>query len=296
MSIIEIDIKRISPYVRFVNNYAPTWSYEEDERIIYDFELMYIAEGFVDLWYDGEHFRLEQDDIFCLSPGVKNHIRVDKDAGFRTHCIHFDYFPPDGKNDFTVEDAYIQHSFSEKQIEFLKNRPIYVPQNLNIPKLIKHTPPEIGELFSQCCYCFLQSTDISIILLKALFMRLIAKICELCNGENAEILYIHPTIQKAAEYIQKHFSESITVANLSKRFGLSDKYFGTLFKRGMGRNVNRFLCETRLIAARDLLIRTDLTIEEIAYKTGFTSVHYFSRCFSEAEKMPPGKYRKLYTA
>lgn len=47
----EISFHEIQPYIRFVNNYKPGYSYTEQERILFDHELMHIMEGEVDMFY-----------------------------------------------------------------------------------------------------------------------------------------------------------------------------------------------------------------------------------------------------
>lgn len=291
MNLMDIDFEHISPYIRYVNNYAPSWSYEELERILYDFELMYVADGCTVVWYNDICYKLNKSDILYMKPGIKNHMIVDKNNGFRTHCIHFDYITPTNKDNFTADEAYLHPILSEERIKHLIKRPIYEPHELCLPTLIKNSSPQIGDMFAECYYSFLQNTPISRIRLKALFLNLIYELASLnCNHYTDN--KFHPKVQKAINYIQNHFSEPIKVSALADSLGLSNKYFGTIFLQYTGKSVNKFLMETRLKAARDLLCGSDLSISEIADKTGFGNVYYFSRCFSQNEKVSPTKYRE----
>jgi len=51
------------------------------------------------------------------------------------------------------------------------------------------------------------------------------------------------------------------------------------------------LRKARLAASRRLLNDTDLTVSEIAYKVGFTSPSYFSKCFKDEYGVVPGEMR-----
>lgn len=50
----------INPYIRYVNNYSPDYSYTEKERIIYDYEFMYIMSGSVVMNYNGNQYFLQR--------------------------------------------------------------------------------------------------------------------------------------------------------------------------------------------------------------------------------------------
>jgi transcriptional regulator GlxA family with amidase domain len=47
----------------------------------------------------------------------------------------------------------------------------------------------------------------------------------------------------------------------------------------------------RIERAKTLLRRSEKSITEIAYETGFGSIHYFSRYFKESVGITPNEYR-----
>jgi AraC family transcriptional regulator len=49
--------------------------------------------------------------------------------------------------------------------------------------------------------------------------------------------------------------------------------------------------QQRLIAAKELLRRTDLSLQEIALKCGFSTAFSFSRSFRKQYGIPPSVYR-----
>jgi AraC-like DNA-binding protein len=53
-----------------------------------------------------------------------------------------------------------------------------------------------------------------------------------------------------------------------------------------------FINDVRIEQALKLLINSDLSITEISYKVGFSSVNYFSNIFKANLKMSPNQYRK----
>ncbi|MGH8023900.1 MAG: helix-turn-helix domain-containing protein, partial [Limisphaerales bacterium] len=58
-----------------------------------------------------------------------------------------------------------------------------------------------------------------------------------------------------------------------------------------GLSPHQYLLELRLVRARSLLAETDLSIKEIALKTGFEDELYFSRLFRQKLNVTPTQWR-----
>jgi Transcriptional regulator containing an amidase domain and an AraC-type DNA-binding HTH domain len=67
--------------------------------------------------------------------------------------------------------------------------------------------------------------------------------------------------------------------------------FRKIFKETTGLSPNQYHLNLRLDKAKDLLTSTNLTINEVAYQTGFDSIFYFSRLFKKKNGLPPKEYR-----
>lgn len=292
----EIKLQDIQPYIRYVNNYEPTYSYVEKERIIYDYELMYIMEGQVEMHYEGKTYMLNKGDLFYLKPLVKNYIVVDESKGFRTHCIHFDWIAPASEENFTAEEYYIgvvkSPDYYEK-MERLKKRINYEPSDFLIPNYINGLPYEkLAPLFAQCYYTYSEYSAIAQLRTKAIFLEIIAMLMELRN----KIVSSHPTHPKiisAIRYIKENYKQNISVPWLAAKYELSPKYFGSLFKKVTGKSVSEYMLDLRIYEAKEMLIRTDMTIEEISERIGFSNSFYFSKCFKEQEKISPSGFRNM---
>lgn len=293
MDTIRINIDDIRPYIRYVNNYEPVCSYTEKERIIYDYELMYVTEGETHICYNGNDYHLRKGDVFYFRPFVKNYMTVDVEKKFKTNCIHFDWYTPLPEHDFTAEEFYM-HSVTfpehERRLENIMNRPIYVPDGFDPPAHITGVAYQrLAPLFLECYYMFIRRSKPSEIKLKGLFLQIVAELSAAAE-ENG---IIHPKIMSASEYIRQNYSKHITVKELSDMYGLSSKYFGALFKKMLGQSVNEFLLHRRVEAAKELLMSTGMSIDDISRVTGFDNQFYFSRCFRETEGVTPTGYRNM---
>lgn len=98
--------------------------------------------------------------------------------------------------------------------------------------------------------------------------------------------------QPVLSYIESHYDEELSVAQLSELAGLSRFHFSRIFKELTDRTVTEYVIDIRLREAEYLLHNTDMTISEIALAVGFSDIYYFSRTFKKAKHRSPSEVRK----
>lgn len=101
-------------------------------------------------------------------------------------------------------------------------------------------------------------------------------------------------IRTAIRYIKEHFSENLSLENISAVVDLNPIYFSAMFKKETGKNFVEYLTEVRLEHARHLLVQSDYNISEIAWKVGYQDEKYFMKVFKREVGITCAKYRKLY--
>lgn len=94
------------------------------------------------------------------------------------------------------------------------------------------------------------------------------------------------------DYINNHYAESIQLDEIANIVGLSKSICCKEFKKVMGYTIFNYLMNYRLIMATKLLLQTDESITEIAYKTGFSNSSYFIKNFKLKTGKSPSSYRK----
>ncbi|OPA73796.1 AraC family transcriptional regulator [Paenibacillus selenitireducens] len=77
-----------------------------------------------------------------------------------------------------------------------------------------------------------------------------------------------------------------------KELRISRGYFFELFKNATGLPPTQYINRFRIHRTMDDLRNTNISITEIAYKHGFSSVHYFSKLFRQLNGQSPRKYRE----
>lgn len=101
-------------------------------------------------------------------------------------------------------------------------------------------------------------------------------------------------IRQAKQYIQNHFSEQITMEEVSGVVGLSSAYFSVLFKKAEGEGFAKYLINLRVEEAKRLLRESNLPTAEICRRVGYNDLKHFTHTFEKATGVKPATYRKLY--
>lgn len=87
-------------------------------------------------------------------------------------------------------------------------------------------------------------------------------------------------IQQVLEYVNEHIDEQdLNVELLASHFSLSRSQFYRKLKALSGVSANVFIRKVRLETAKNLLESSDLNVNEVIYKVGFSSASYFAKCF-----------------
>ncbi len=93
------------------------------------------------------------------------------------------------------------------------------------------------------------------------------------------------------EYVRVNYAERITVEQAMKLVHMSQSQFMKVFKKVSGMTFVAHVTRVRVNHALRLLRETDITIAEIAARTGFPDQSYFDRRFKQAFGKSPRQYR-----
>lgn len=97
---------------------------------------------------------------------------------------------------------------------------------------------------------------------------------------------------RLTEYLHRHLSSKVTVADMAKVMNMSAQVFARRFVADTGMTPRKFNENIVIEEAIKLLEAEELSIKEIAEKLHFSSEYYFSRFFKRSMNLPPGAFRK----
>jgi AraC-like DNA-binding protein len=103
---------------------------------------------------------------------------------------------------------------------------------------------------------------------------------------------VDKSLQAALSYIDNNFTNELSILSISKATGISKSALYKKFHTSLGCTVSEYINKKRVKYAASLIQNTDLSMETIAHKAGFSNVSYFSRTFKKLRGIPPITFKK----
>lgn len=231
------------------------------------FLILYTYEGKGRLEYEGKTWHLGKNEGFFIDC-KKPHL-YSSDGCCWIHSV------------FHLNGAAVSNLFEH----FLKNGSIVFSQPINGPY---HTNLErlltiYGTAFP---YRDWQASDcISTLLTELLVSSLNTADKSAAVPENMQYL-IH--------YMEKNYTAPLTLDFLAHFSGISRSHLTREFKKYTGFAPNDYLIGLRIEQARQLLLKTNLPANKIAYMVGIQDINNFTNLFKKKTGLTPGKYRKAF--
>lgn len=101
-----------------------------------------------------------------------------------------------------------------------------------------------------------------------------------------------------ADYLNKIRDDKKTTlsAAIREKIPYDYSYLSDLFSGVEGKSVEQFFIELRIEKVKELIVYDQLSFTEIAYRTGFSSVHHLSTQFKKVTGLTPTHFKKVGSA
>lgn len=120
------------------------------------------------------------------------------------------------------------------------------------------------------------------------------KVSKIFAGKKID-LNIHEVISTLCQRINQNPEFQWSVSKLAQQLNFSSDHFIRLFKAQTNQTPNEYIVNNRIMAAQSLLLRTNLSIQEIANTLNYSDPYYFSKQFKKISGSSPRKYREQHT-
>jgi AraC-like DNA-binding protein len=117
---------------------------------------------------------------------------------------------------------------------------------------------------------------------------------EASNMKNQKQLEYVNLFFNVCNYINDHCTENIKLDDIANIAGFSKFHFARLFKQVMNISCYDYLINRRIMLAEKLLTNPDMSIMQVAMKSGFSSLATFNRLFKTKKCCTPTEYKSLY--
>ncbi|HEM4661050.1 TPA: response regulator transcription factor [Streptococcus suis] len=101
-----------------------------------------------------------------------------------------------------------------------------------------------------------------------------------------------PHVQEVVTIVRERFAEELSLKDMSAHLYLNTVYLGQLIKKETGHTFAELLNHQRIKVAQQLLLNSQLGIEEICFQVGYTNVGYFYKIFKRICGESPKNYRQ----
>jgi len=115
------------------------------------------------------------------------------------------------------------------------------------------------------------------------------------DGTDQKLDY-YPRLNRLREYVEKSYSEPISLKKAASVAALESSYFSSYFHAKVGITFTEWLRQVRISKAVELMKASDFSITEVAYEVGFGDLRTFERAFKKHTLMTPMEFKKSVAA
>ena len=108
-----------------------------------------------------------------------------------------------------------------------------------------------------------------------------------------EDLELRERLQRARRLMDACYEQPLDLDQIARAAFLSPFHFHRLFRREFGETPHQYLTRARISRARELLLRSELSVTEVCLEVGFHSLGSFSTMFRRYAGHAPARYRAL---
>ena len=274
-----MDEKSFNPHVRFITRRVIKVSYP-NSVLAYDHRLFYALKGSFAVEVASRRIAMEAGGMAVLPPGMPYRLTVEEGTA-EIYIVNFDF--DSDRIDDTVkapvaEDAFIQADIFSKQA---------IPPFDTIFSLVgAYTlEPLLEEMIGAKELEMPTRRQVQSGLMKCL----LAKASYLAAKPHRSVR--DPLIQSIKEYVNANYAKPINNSTLATEMGYHPYYLGTCFFKSEGITLHAYIESVRLAHAKEMLMRSEIPISEIAQACGFAEASYFVKFFRRHTGMTPKIYR-----
>lgn len=212
--------------------------------------------------------------------------------------LHGLHAPPSGYRIILQFDCTLLYSLSGFNSAFHMFRPCVTVTPASMPDIHKELSSLILNITSEY-FSTLPFREASTYSMLIHFFTLLGRNCMTRNDKflDTKKQKQHDHIDlflKVCNYINDHCTENINMDDIANIAGFSRYHFARLFKQVMNVSCYDYLINRRIMHAEKLLLQPDLSIMQIAMKSGFSSLATFNRVFKAKNHCTPKEYKALY--
>lgn len=291
-----LSLDELSPYVCKVGkqNQVP---WKNRYRRIYDYEFIYCSTGVAHVVIKDKEYVMNPGSLILIKPDVPHSFWKDPKAPGEQYWVHFDFV--------YRKDVYDMDNFMNlhNSLLFKDTLPLseYIREEIvfengfSFPDYLDVENYEDMELyFKKLATSFEGHSKLWQLECKVYLLQILNLILNQLNNDSNSYTDIGDSSVSNVilRYIYRNYFRKLSIKELSTLVGLSEDYVGKIFKKQTGSTISKVITQVRLKKAKELLMQTNLSLENIAEMVGFTDAFYLSKAIKKDTRMSPTHFRK----
>lgn len=265
------------------------------ERVIFDYELIYIKEGKAVFTIEDHAYMGEPGDIFIFRPKCRHSIKVDPKGHLIQPHVHFDLIYRENRSDIPISFKNIDE-ITEKESrmfhpDILDDFCSPFPCHFH-PHDIKYIEFLLFEVIGEFNHPVDHYDPYQELRIVRLFLNLWEQVVNEARYSLKPIK--NPQKENAKRirlYIEHHISRAITADELSKAVCLSQGYMFKIFQEFYKVSPMHYHSLLRIQRAKSMIRNTNMTITEVSNRLGYHNVQDFCRAFKKIDGFSPNSYK-----
>lgn len=233
------------------------------------FEIEFIVAGKGTHVINGKSYPVERGCVYMLSPTDLHEFNCDEGVEIYNIMFHERMLSDDLLQKITTEPNNLVFNLNET--EFSEMITLYDSIESENSKDEKYKSVFLKNMLECVLILFLRKANLS---------------------ENLDYEKRNNHIQKAVMYMQLHFKENPSLKKTADAVNLNPNYFSQKFKELTGKSYIAYLTDLKLSYAKKLLGSSVLSVTEVCFLSGFSSLSNFMKIFRQKYNMSPGQYSK----
>lgn len=126
--------------------------------------------------------------------------------------------------------------------------------------------------------------------IKALFISEVNEIIRYMHAEHSQYT---PVVRQILEEVQKNYREDMNLKTLAYKYHMNASYLGQIFQKEVGCSFTQYLSSKKIEMAKELILNTNMKINDIAKEVGYPDTSYFYRKFKQHYGVAPASLREM---
>ena len=110
---------------------------------------------------------------------------------------------------------------------------------------------------------------------------IISELVELIDLINNSITKYSPVVQQVMNIVNEKYYEELSLKTLSQKYNVNSSYLGQIFNKEVGMSFSEYLNKVKNTKAKELILNTNMKINDIAKEVGYLDTSYFYRKFKK---------------